>query len=281
VPTLPFVATIHRRRACYGAAQGEGALARTRPAMNPAAPGALLGAGKEARVHAWGDRAIKLYNAGGSKHRPFREAAILAFAESLGLPVPAVHEVTQIDGRWAIVMDRIGGRSLADTMRRDPQTLSDHLARMATLHRSVHAQDATPLGGLRQRLVANIRTAPGLGNGDRRRLLTGLRGLPDGDRLCHGDFHPGNILGDPQHPTIVDWLDATRGDPLADVCRSYVLMQPVAPDLAWAYVAAYCAAAGCAREDVQRWLPFVAAARLAENVPDQTDALLDMASIVR
>src|SRR5215475_12266456 len=32
--------------------------------------------------------------------------------------------------------------------------------------------------------------------------------MPDGDRLCHGDFHPLNILGNTLDPMIIDWLDA-------------------------------------------------------------------------
>ena len=34
-------------------------------------------------------------------------------------------------------------------------------------------------------------------------------------------------------------------------------------------------------QDVLRWLPFVAAARLAENVPHEADALLEMATAAR
>jgi hypothetical protein len=28
-------------------------------------------------------------------------------------------------------------------------------------------------------------------------LLNGLRDMPDGDHLGHGDFHPRNVLGEP------------------------------------------------------------------------------------
>jgi len=56
----------------------------------------LLGAGKEAEVRAYGNLAVKLYRVGAAKHRPLREAAIQAFAETIGLPLPAVHEVRHI-----------------------------------------------------------------------------------------------------------------------------------------------------------------------------------------
>ncbi|MGK9230490.1 hypothetical protein KXS07_02255 [Inquilinus limosus] len=50
----------------------------------------------------------------------------------------------------------------------------------------------------------------------------------------------------------------------------------MAPDLAAAYIDAYAAASGESRDRILAWLPFVAAARMAEGVPDQAEALLAM-----
>ena len=120
----------------------------------------------------------------------------------------------------------------------------------------------------------NIRNAVQLDPTLRNSLLRRLRGMSRGDRLCHGDFHPENIMGEPATAVVIDWLDATRGDPAADVCRSYLLMHRHAPDIATAYVDRYCRDARITRRRVLRWLPFVAAARLAENVPDEVPRLL-------
>jgi RIO-like serine/threonine protein kinase len=239
--------------------------------------GPLIGSGKEAEVLDAGDRVVKLYRktAMAPKRAAFREASILALVESLGLPVPSVHAVGQVDGRWGIAMTRAEGPSLADAIRRRPAEVPAGLDRMARLQIAIHSHPGTHLGNLKARLAANIAGMPD--EALRRRLLHGLAALPEGDRLCHGDFHPWNILGPPGREVVVDWLDACTGDPAADVCRSYVLIRPVAPDLATAYVEAYAAAAGESRDRILAWLPFVAAARLAEGVPDEDEALLAMA----
>ena len=104
-----------------------------------------------------------------------------------------------------------------------------------------------------------------------------LASMPEGERLCHGDFHPLNILGPPGSEILVDWLDAMRGDPAADVCRSFVLIRHVAPEVAAAYVETYAGVSGEGVEKIRRWLPFVAAARLAEGVPDEEEGLMEMA----
>jgi Phosphotransferase enzyme family len=36
--------------------------------------------------------------------------------------------------------------------------------------------------------------------------------MPDDDRLCHGDFHPLNVLGEASQPFVIDWPDACRGE---------------------------------------------------------------------
>jgi aminoglycoside phosphotransferase (APT) family kinase protein len=240
--------------------------------------GPLIGSGKEAEVFGCGTLAVKLYRttATAPKLAAFHEASILSLVEALGLPAPAVRAVGQAGGRWGIAMDRAEGPSLADAIRR-PGQMQPCLDRMARLQIAIHGHPGTHLGSLKARLAANIGRAAMPDEALRRRLLDGLAALPEGDRLCHGDFHPWNILGPPGREVVVDWLDACAGDPAADACRSYVLIRPVAPDLAAAFVEAYSAASGGSRDRVFAWLPFVAAARLAEGVPAEAEALLAMA----
>jgi aminoglycoside phosphotransferase (APT) family kinase protein len=54
-------------------------------------------------------------------------------------------------------------------------------------------------------------------------VLQALAALPDGDRLCHGDFHPDNVLLTARGPVVIDWISGTRGHPLADVARTVLL----------------------------------------------------------
>ncbi len=140
----------------------------------------------------------------------------------------------------------------------------------------VHSHPAIQLPSLKAKLAANIRQQTILSETRKNALLNGLAALPEGDRLCHGDFHPLNIVGPLGQALLVDWLDAGRGEPAADVCRSNVLMRPVAPELASRYVDAYSQVSGESRDKILGWLPFVSAARLAEGVPNEVDGLLEM-----
>jgi aminoglycoside phosphotransferase (APT) family kinase protein len=55
--------------------------------------------------------------------------------------------------------------------------------------------------------------------------IDALDALPDGGRLCHGDFHPGNIMGGSDGPVLIDWPNATHGDPMADYARTDLMIR--------------------------------------------------------
>lgn len=49
--------------------------------------------------------------------------------------------------------------------------------------------------------------------------------LPDGNSLCHGDFHPGNILISDGHAIVIYFMNVCHGDFLYDVARTVFLVE--------------------------------------------------------
>lgn len=237
--------------------------------------GRRLGAGRIAEVFEWGTDVVKLYGAGIGPEQAQREAAVLDGLRDTGLVVPQALGVIEVDGRWGLLMTRMRGRPLAEQM--SGSGLAPGVARFAALHRQMHQQRVAGLMPLKDRLATRIQRVRELDDVTRARLLVRLARLPGGDRLCHGDFHPFNIMADGDHLAIIDWLDATSGPPAADVCRSYLLMLHHVPELAELYLNARTAGAEFGPADVEEWLAVHAAARLDENVPDELERLLALA----
>src|ERR1700733_285044 len=183
--------------------------------MAAPALGRLLGTGKEAEVFAFGDGALKLYRATAAKRSAFREAANVAVAESFGLPVPEILGLGRFGDRWGIIMGLAEGPSF---VKANSRQTSAYLKQMALLQFRVHGHSGTHFATLKARLSANIRRAQSLDSETRSRLLTKLNTFPEGERLCHADFHLSNILGPLKRPKLIDWLDASNGVPAADVC---------------------------------------------------------------
>jgi hypothetical protein len=149
----------------------------------------VLAAGSVAEVFEWGARSAA------RKPTAFGEAAIHAAVEAMTLPVPAVWGVLEVGGRWGIVFDRVKERSFAERMREDPSVIPEYLEALARLHARIHDQPARQLGCLKSGLATRIAGTGRLDEPLKQILLDRLAGMPDGDRLCHGDFHPVNVLG--------------------------------------------------------------------------------------
>jgi aminoglycoside phosphotransferase (APT) family kinase protein len=220
---------------------------------------------------------VKLYRCASAKQTAFREAAIHAAVEVMGLPVPAVWGVQKISGRWGIVFNRVSGASFAEQMRSDAAAIPQYLQILARLHTRIHAYPANQFSSLKGWLGTSITRAMPLDEPRKQILLNGLKDMPDGDRLCRGDFHPMNVLGDASQPIVIDWPNACRGDPAGDVCRSYLILKLHADEIAEPYLDAYCRAASVSRHTILDWLAYVAAARLAEVVPGEQNRLLELA----
>jgi len=74
-----------------------------------------------------GDKCIKVFGAFYSKADVLNEALNQARIEEIGLNIPKIHEVSVIDGKWAIVSEYIKGKSLAQLMKENPEKKDEYL----------------------------------------------------------------------------------------------------------------------------------------------------------
>lgn len=244
--------------------------------------GRPLAHGRTADVYAWGDaHVLKLFHSWFGLESIEYEARIARAVHASGLPVPAVGDIIQVDGHTGLVYERVVGHPMLDALTHDSSQITEYAQRLASLHAEMHecvADAELPLQ--RQRLEDKIGNAGALTRPLRYAALAALDGMPDGDRLCHGDFHPGNVLLTAQGEVIIDWIDATRGNPLADVARTTILamgsaegddrttpvMRSLAREFHANYIRHYFSLGPPGMAEYRRWLPIVAAARLSENI---------------
>lgn len=231
------------------------------------AVGSLLASGNVAEVFAWGeDQVLKLYKpASWAKRVAFREAANQAAVEALVLPAPAVHGVVKQSGRWGILSDRVGGTSFAQRMLAQPALVTEHLEALIKLQLQLQKATAPFFADAKQRLASHIGHAPQLRPERKKALIAALRAMPDGEQLCHFDFHPMNVLGPVNSPVVIDWCDACRGTAAADGCRSYVLLEIHAEAFAARYLEDYCKISRFSASELLAWRPFLLAAKLIET----------------
>lgn len=190
-------------------------------------PTRIIGTGGTCDVYAWGEgRVLKLFH----EHRPGplidREFRITQAVRALGVSAPAAYEIVEIDGRRGIVFDRIEGQTVFEYVKTRPWKLFAAARQLAELHAQLHGLTApAELPSQIGRIASGIESARNASEENKQIARRLLAELPDGEALCHGDFHPDNIFLTRQGPVIIDWSAATRGHPLGDVARTSNLFQ--------------------------------------------------------
>jgi aminoglycoside phosphotransferase (APT) family kinase protein len=123
----------------------------------------------------------------------------------------------------------------------------------------------------------------------REKVLDILSGLQDGDRVCHGDFHPGNIMLTDKGAIVIDWITVRLGNPLADFARTSMILtvgpkgaekqiSPIVMGFIKAfhqiYARHYLHLIPDKDNERHKWLTVMAAARLAEQIkPERQDLI--------
>lgn len=187
----------------------------------------LLAQGREAETFLNADGSVlKLWRDPAHEWRREREVAALAALAGAGVPAPAVLATEVVDGRPGLVMSRVEGGDLFARLERQPLAFVRAGKALGVAHASMHDVLAPPgLPAVKDDLRQRILVAEALPADLRSAVLALLDRLPEGDRLCHGDFHLGNMMGSWTSPVVVDWGDAARGDPLADVARTRLIQR--------------------------------------------------------
>ena len=103
-------------------------------------------------VYRDGDLCVKVFNEDFSKADVLNEALNQARIEETGLNIPKIHEVTKIDGKWAIVSDFIEGKTLQQMMDDDPDKKDEYLDLFVDLQLTVLSKTCPLLNKLKDKM---------------------------------------------------------------------------------------------------------------------------------
>lgn len=237
---------------------------------------------KEKTIYRDGDNAVKVFSKKFPKSDILNEALNQSRVEETGLPIPALKSVSVVDGEWAITMEYVEGKTLAEIMEEDPANLDKYMEQFVDLQLLVQSKRCPLLNKLKDKMNRKISSLNNqLDATIRYELHTRLESMPKHTKVCHGDFNPSNIIIDPQgNAHIIDWSHVTQGNGAADAARTYLLFALKDKSLADKYLALFCKKTDTAKQYVQQWLPIVAASQLVKRIPGEEDFLKSWVDVV-
>jgi len=262
---------------------------RDAPSVQPV----KLAEGREAEILSWEEgRVLRLYRDPAAAALADREMRALAAVRSVVSLVPAPYQRIEWQGRPGIVMERVLGRDALTAISRQPWRVLELSGLTGRVHaelNGIRAPDQLP--ALRDELGKRIGSDTAIPEDLRAAALRTLADLPDGTALCHGDFQAGNVLLSPSGPVVIDWGNATRGDPAGDFARTLLMtrvgsLPPGTPrTIRWgrrlgeglfrrAYQQAYRRGEPHDPGRLPRWELVRAVERLADRIPEERAGLL-------
>lgn len=256
--------------------------------------GKRIGQGNTAEIFEWGNNHIlKLYRHGLSDQLCIHEYEITKFVWNQLKIAPEPIEIVTIEGRIGAVYERLTGDTMLRLLLSKPWKLKYYAKLLAKHHFHIHKKATLDTISVKEKLKRDITHVGSLTEEEKQLLYSYMESLPDGDCLCHFDFHPDNLMISGDKNYVIDWMTACIGDPNSDVARtSLMLNYAEIPRVPWlvkvwiklfqnriykVYIKEYLLVSGANISDIQKWELPLAAARLCEWIPEaESEKLLHM-----
>ena len=141
---------------------------------------------KEKIIYRDGEVVIKEFSEKFPKSDILNEALNQARVEETGLPIPALRAVSVVNGKWAITMDYVEGKTLEQIMQEDPENLEKYMTQFVELQLTVQEKKAPLLNKLKDKMNRKISSLGGQVDATiRYELHTRLDSMPKHNKLCH------------------------------------------------------------------------------------------------
>lgn len=178
----------------------------------------VIGKGNTAEVMEWADgKVCKLFYEGYPYKFIQHEYSNAKLMEKMNLPVPTVYGIENIKNRTGIIYSRLYGSSMLETMLENENIVS-LIKNMADLHKEIlkcHTRSGMSYKKFLRSCIGEKHN----------QIYNKIEGFPDGDYLCHGDYHPDNIWIDMDGRLfVIDFMNVCCGPWQYDVARTFVLI---------------------------------------------------------
>lgn len=252
----------------------------------------LLGSGATADVYLFEkDKIIKLFHQDYSYESVLYEAKIASEINKSVSRVPKFYTTIQCDERHGIIYEFIPGELLVSLLLRSSLSQGIYLTKeLVKTQISINNETHHAIPSQIDRLTYLINNANNIDQ-YKNDLINGLRSIKQDGFICHGDLHAGNVIVANSELITIDWMNCYAGNKEGDLIRSVLMLTtPYMPFflgpvktlrlkiykiiLGYVYLKEYLHTTGLKKKALRKWYPIIAAARIADKVPNEEQWLI-------
>lgn len=253
----------------------------------------IIGQGNTAEVLLYDDNTIiKLFRSEFPYDAIERENDCAKIIHEKFKDTPRVIGGVQKDDRFGIMYERIVGKDFLGEVVKHPLLLRRNGRILADIQLKMHEVEIELHRTVKDKLRWDIMSVSEFSEKEKKILLSRVDRLKDGNRLCHLDFHPGNVIlcQDKGSYSVIDWMTACSGNPAADVARTLLLLttgepmnahplirslfKTVSAMLKKCYIDSYLKRSSIEMQEIEDYMVPIAAARLSEWLTDNERKVL-------
>lgn len=258
--------------------------------------GRKISEGACAVIYEWenSEKIIKLAKPNTDYHAMRREYLNSETAWGNGLSVPKPFKLVDVDGNWGIVFERIYGETLMERFLKQLQSAPGARGNMeesnyedttrvaARTLSEIHNKTIQNMPSQRERITNSINRTNYLTTSEKESVIRILNNLPIKQQLCHGDPNPNNILVRDDKAILIDWMDASTGNPEADLAEYIImtrysllpadipaemasLINSIREEIISVFIEEYTKVSGITYEEIDAWILPVAARKLSAD----------------
>lgn len=186
--------------------------------------GKIIGFGNTADVYGWEEsKVLKLFHQGYPYEAVRKEYQNAMALRDLDFPKPRGYEIISYDKQTGIVYDRVEGESLLDWVMRTGDVQQCAIL-MSKLHKSILQNKIQEVPYYKDFLRLHIANRALLLE-EQEEALQMVDRLSEDNTLCHGDFHPGNIILTEGQAYVIDFMNICQGPCFYDIARTVYLIE--------------------------------------------------------
>ncbi|NIK77795.1 aminoglycoside phosphotransferase (APT) family kinase protein [Paenibacillus castaneae] len=268
--------------------------------------GNKIGEGGCSEIFEWenANQIIKLARDNTDYHAMKQEYDNSRMAWENGLSVPQPIALVDMEGRPGIVFERIYGETMMErfvkkAMERgdEEEASTEHgeyndIRLTAQVLSEIHNKPGLRMPSQREAIKNSINSVDYLSKDEKAAVISLLEDLPVKNQLCHGDPNPRNMLLRNGKAVVIDWMNASIGNPEADLAEYIIMFRyAILPDyypkeitshldsnreaIINAFVEEYTRLAGITSNEIDAWIAPIAARKLsADGISEEEKILL-------